>query len=74
MSVVDFIKEVTFFFDYLEAINDNFVKYTYWWQLMKEKLRPDQKVVKRAIETRWSSRYNTYSAFTNSWKEFKDIE
>jgi hypothetical protein len=38
---------------------------------MKQKLKPNQKVVKRATGTRWSSRYNACS-FKNSWEEFME--
>jgi hypothetical protein len=40
---------------------------------MKQKLKPNQKVVKRATGTRWSSRYNACSSFKNSWEEFMAI-
>ncbi|XP_050056114.1 uncharacterized protein LOC126549783 [Aphis gossypii] len=39
---------------------------------MKQKLKPNQKVVKRATGTRWSSRYNACSSFKNSWEEFME--
>lgn len=51
LSAVDSIKEAAFFFfDYLEAIYDFFAKSTYRWQLTKQKLKPNQKVVKEQLE------------------------
>jgi len=35
-------------------------------------LKPNQKVVKRATGTRWSSSYNACSSFKDSWKEFME--
>ncbi|KAL4085032.1 hypothetical protein QTP88_027870 [Uroleucon formosanum] len=77
-SAVESINEAAFFFDYLEDMYVFFVNSTYRWELMKDKLKPGQNVVKRASGTRWSCRHNACSAFINSWKEFmetlKDIE
>jgi len=59
---VETILTVSMFFDYLQDMYSFMVASTYRWEMLMETLKPNQKVVKRATGTRWSSRYNACSA------------
>lgn len=70
-AVKTYIVPVSVFFDYLQDTYSFMVASTYRWEILMKMLKPNQKVVKRATGTRWSSRHNACSAaFVGGWKEF----
>ncbi len=72
-SAVESILDVGIFFDYLEDFYNFLARSTSRWELLLEKLKPGQKVLKRVMGTRWSSRHNACHAFTEGWQEFMEI-
>ncbi len=42
-------------------------------EIASEKLKPNQKVVKRVTGMRWSCRHEACSTFMNDWKEYMEI-
>lgn len=61
--------QISNFFDLLQNLYSFLAASTYRWQILKETLKPEQRVVKRVDGTRWSSRYDANACFCEGWNE-----
>lgn len=59
-------KKATSFFCFMENIYSFFVKSTLRWDLLKEALEPNQRVLKRATGTRWSAKFDAVNALNGN--------
>ena len=66
------IFKVSNYFDLLQNLYSFVSASTYRWQILKENLKPQQKVLKRVEGTRWSSRYDANSCFCDGWNEIME--
>lgn len=57
----------------METLYSFFVHSTFRWDLLKEALRPDQRVLKRATGTRWSAKFDSVDAVNGSISEVQAV-
>lgn len=61
------------FFCFMESIYSFFVKSTFRWDLLKEALGANQRVLKRATGTRWSAKFDSVDALNGNIFEVKSV-
>lgn len=61
------------FFCFTESLYSFFVYSTFRWDLLKEALGPNERVLKRSSGTRWSSKFDAVDALNSNIIKVKDV-